>query len=146
MPQPILQRRKLRLSNIEGSLWPIFLFPPALTTPGLPQAVAPWSLQPHSHCRSPRPALLPPRASGEAVLPEGGGWSWAAQEALRTHELPTAQFQFRGVSPGKDHHDSQPGAAHYVGFGCMLGTLLRPLLGGPRLSTSHVLSFLPGSR
>lgn len=58
------------------SPWGLGTFLPPRPPPP-PNLGAPWS------CRRPHGChFCLPRVPGEAVLPEGGGWGWASQEAL----------------------------------------------------------------
>lgn len=76
------------------SPWGLGTFLPPRPPPP-PNLVAPWS------CRRPHGChFCLPRVPGEAVLPEGGGWGWASQEALEGLPAPRRGFRFRGAGGG----------------------------------------------
>lgn len=89
-----------------------------LPRPPVLEAPPPWSLPPPSLLQpppaspKPRRAVVPPqsplgcrfslpRVAGEAVLPEGGGWRWASQEAPEGLRAPRGGASIPGVSPGR---------------------------------------------
>ena len=77
-----------------SSPWGLWTFLPPCPPPP-PNPGAPWSCpRPHG-CH-----FCLPRVPGEAVLPEGGGWGWASQEAPEGLPAPRQGFRFRGAGGG----------------------------------------------